>query len=121
MALATAYEDIEASRKGLSEPCCNITVDICLNSKTRTCFCRDKACLCLAANWMGTCTPAYIIPKLTLVDISIPLPSYSQPTGVKRGALTIIIIIGILVGVGTGIRGLLNSIFTAQQLALGVT
>ena len=59
--------------------------------------------------------------KLTLINDFIPLPLYSQLTKVKKGTLVIIIIVGILAGIGAGIRGLLNSIFMTQRLSLEVT
>lgn len=67
---------------------------------------------------MGTCTLVYIIPNLILINDSIPLPLYSQLPRQKRAALTIISVLGIILGIGTGSAGFLNFIFTAWQLSL---
>ena len=54
---------------------------------------------------MGTCTLAYIIPNLTLISDRILLSLYSQSHKQKQAALTVIPVLGIIIGIGTGSAG----------------
>ena len=115
MTLATTYEGIEHSRTHLGKPYFNIILDVCLDPTNHTYFlCGSNAYLCLPANWTGACTLAYIIPNLTFINNSIPLPLYSQSHKQKCAALTVISVLGIITGIRTGSTGLLNSLFTAR-------
>lgn len=66
------------------------------------------------------CNLAHVIPTLTLLIDSIPLPMLGHSPRIKRGPCIVLTVLGIL-GTGTGTAGLLNSIFTSSLYSLELT
>ena len=86
--------------------------------------CGSDACLCLPANWMGICTPAFITPQINIVpnnqSLIVLFAVYTQSRRTIQ-VIRLLIALGITAEVGTGIGGIISSTTYYHELSKDLT
>ena len=86
--------------------------------------CASDAYLCLPANWMGICTPAFITPQINIVpnnqSFIVLFAAYTQSRRTIQ-VIRLLIALGITAEVGTGIGGIISSTTYYHELSKDLT
>ena len=103
----------------LSSPDCNRTITLDISSlavQNTSILCGTRVYHCLPATWSGACTLVLLFPELGVIQGKEPLPIPAVDmiaAQYKREVqdMPIFITMGTAIGVGTGVSGIMTSMF----------